>query len=78
MQKPRSMKWVHLVTAPDELTAEFWLSILRDADVPAMIRPSDAVSYLGQAGFGCRLQVPEDELERAREVLGESDEPAHR
>jgi hypothetical protein len=71
------MNWVHLATAPDQLTAELWLAILRDAGIAAMIHPSDAASYLGVAGFGCRLQVREDDLARAREVLGDevSEEP---
>ena len=68
--------WVHLVTAPDQLTGEIWVSILRDAGLRAMIRPSDAVSFLGISAMGCRVQVMEEDIEQAREVLGEiSDEP---
>jgi hypothetical protein len=66
--------WVHLATAPDQLTAELWLGILRDEGIAAIIRPSDAVSFLGVAAFGCRVQVREPDLERAREILGEEDE----
>jgi len=65
------MSWVHLATAPDQLTAEMWVALLHDAGIPAMIRPSDAVSYLGVSAFGCRVQVPEEDLDEAREVLGE-------
>ena len=61
--------WVHLATAPDQVTAELWLAILRDAGITAMIRPSDAVSFLGVAGFGCRVQVAEEDVEEARAVL---------
>jgi hypothetical protein len=40
-----------------------------------MIRPSDAVSFLGVSAYGCRVQVMEEDLPRAREVLAEvSDE----
>jgi hypothetical protein len=68
--------WVHLVTAPDQITGEIWVSILRDAGLRAMIRPSDAVSFLGVSAYGCRVQVMEEDLAQAREVLGEvSDEP---
>ena len=63
------MKWVHFATAPDQLTAELWVAILRDAGIAAMVRPSDAASYLGVAAFGCRVQVAEEDLERAKEVL---------
>ncbi|HEU0074193.1 MAG TPA: DUF2007 domain-containing protein [Dehalococcoidia bacterium] len=67
--------WVHLATAPDQLTGEIWVSILRDAGLRAMIRPSDAVSFLGVTALGCRVQVMEEDVERAREVLSEvSDE----
>jgi hypothetical protein len=56
------------------MTAEIWVGILRDAGIPAMIHPSDAVSYLGISPFTCRVQVPEEHLDRARELL--SEEPA--
>ena len=68
--------WVHLTTAPDQIIGEMWVTILRDAGLRAMIRPSDAVSFLGVSAYGCRVQVMEEDLARAREVLGEvSDEP---
>jgi hypothetical protein len=67
-------RWVHLATAPDQLTAEMWVSILRDAGLSAMIRPSDAVSFLGVSAYGCRVQVIEEDLQEAREMLaGEID-----
>jgi hypothetical protein len=67
-------QWVHLATAPDQLTAEMWVSILRDAGLSAMIRPSDAVSFLGVSAYGCRVQVVEEDLQEAREMLaGEID-----
>jgi hypothetical protein len=41
-----------------------------------MIRPSDAVSFLGVTSLGCRVQVMQEDLEQAREVISEvSDEP---
>jgi Putative prokaryotic signal transducing protein len=67
-------QWVHLATAPDQLTAEMWVSILRDAGLSAMIRPSDAISFLGVSAYGCRVQVVEQDLEEARQLLaGEID-----
>ncbi len=62
-------KWVHLVTAPDQITAEMWVDDLRGQGIMAMIRPSDAVSFLGVAAFGCRIQVLEQDETRAREWL---------
>jgi len=64
------VKWVHLATAPDQITAELWVDILRNTGIAAMVRPSDASSLLGIAAFGCRVQVAEEDLERARDVLG--------
>jgi len=63
--------WVHLTTAPDQMTAEFWLTLLKEEGIPAMIRPSDSVSYLGVSGFGCRIQVIEEYEERAHQVLAD-------
>ena len=51
------------------MTAEFWVSVLRDEGIPAMIKPTDAVSYLGVSGFGCRIQVGEEYEEQARQLL---------
>jgi hypothetical protein len=63
-------KWVHLATAPDQITAEIWVDILRQEGITAMIRPSDAVSFLGVSAVSCRVQTREEDLARAREVLG--------
>jgi hypothetical protein len=67
----RGMEWANVATAPDQLTAEMWVQILKDAGIPAMIRPTDAVSFLGVSGYGCRVQVPKDEVRRALQVLEE-------
>ncbi len=63
-------KWVHLATAPDQIAAEIWLDILRQEGITAMIRPSDAVSFLGVSAVSCRVQTREEDLVRAREILG--------
>jgi hypothetical protein len=55
--------------APDQITAEFWIQVLQDEGITAMIRPSDAVSFLGVSGFGCRVQVREADLDRANEIV---------
>jgi hypothetical protein len=67
-----SGRWVHFATAPDQITAEVWIDILREAGVRAMIRPSDAVSFLGVSAYGCRVQVPEEDIDRAHDVLPEA------
>ena len=65
------MRWAYVATAPDQLTAELWVSLLRDNGIPAMIHPADTSSFLGAAGFGTRVQVAEDKLEEARDLLGD-------
>ncbi len=69
------MEWAHLATAPDQMVAEMWIANLRDAGIPAMIRPSDTSSFLGVSGFGTRVQVRKDDLARALEILGLDEEP---
>lgn len=69
-------EWTTLTTAPDQVTAEMWVEMLRDAGLRAMVHPSDITSFLGVTSYGCRVQVMEEDVERARQVLSEvSDEP---
>ena len=67
-------KWVHLAMAPNSTVAEMWIDILREEGLQAMIRPSDAVSFMGVTAVECRVLVVEEDLERAREVLGDDAE----
>jgi hypothetical protein len=69
------MAWTHLATAPDQLTAELWIAILQDNGVFARIRPTDVVSYLGVSGFGCRVEVDENDVTNAWEILREVETP---
>jgi len=57
--------------APDQITAEIWCDILQKEGITAMIEPRDAVSFLGVSSLPCRIMVPEDEIEEARQTLGE-------
>ncbi|MBI4300116.1 MAG: DUF2007 domain-containing protein [Chloroflexi bacterium] len=63
------MKWVEVSTAPDQLTAEMWVEILRNGGVPAMVNPEDYVSYLGVSAMPCRVMVPENRLREAQLLL---------
>ena len=65
------MKWTHLATASDQLTAEMWRDALLDEGIPAVLRPSDAVTFMGLSPFPCRLMVPENRLEEAEAILAE-------
>ncbi len=71
-------KWVHLATAPDQITAEMWVGMLREAGLRAMIRPSDVVSFLGVSAYGCRVQLIDEDYEEAKEFLGEEADEATR
>ncbi|MGB2694167.1 MAG: DUF2007 domain-containing protein [Dehalococcoidia bacterium] len=75
----RSDGWAVLRFAPDQLTAEMWIALLRDVGMPATIKPSDAVSFLGTSALGCRVLVPSERLEEAQELLAQrfgDDEPS--
>ena len=65
----KAKKWVVLTAAPDQLTAEMWLDILVQEDIPAVVNPADAVSFLGVSAFPCRIMVAPADLERAREII---------
>jgi hypothetical protein len=63
------MKWVSVATAPDQLVAEMWKDLLVAEGVPAALRPGDASTFLGVSAYPCRVMVPEDSLDRARDVM---------
>ena len=52
------MRWVYLVLAPDQLTAEVWRDLLMASGVPAMVSPADTWSFLGVSSLPCRLLLP--------------------
>jgi hypothetical protein len=64
-------RWVVVRVAPDQLSAEMWVALLREEGVPALIKPSDAVSFLGTSGLSCRVLVPEERLADAEALLAE-------
>lgn len=65
------MDWVAVRVAPDQLSAEMWVELLREEGVPALIKPSDAVSFLGASALGCRVLVPDDRLADAEALLSD-------
>ena len=67
-------EWVHLTTTPDQLSGEMLVDLLRGEGVSAMIKPSDAVSFLGVSGMSCRIMVPSDQLNEARAILADREE----
>ena len=67
-------RWVHVATAPDQLSAEMWVELLRGQGIPAMIKAQDAVSFLGVSGMSCRVVVPRENLAEATQVLQQETE----
>lgn len=63
------MKWVYVATAPNQLTAEMWVDLLRQEGVPAKVRPGDAVTFLGVTPVPCRVLAHEDYEPKARALL---------
>ena len=63
--------WEVVGVAPDQLSAEMWVTLLRDSGMPALIRPSDAVSFLGTSALTCRVLVPKTRLAEAANLLKE-------
>ncbi len=63
------MEWIEVATAPDQLTAEMWVELLRNAGIPAMVKPKDTASYLGVSPMPCRVIVPEEQLKEAQLLL---------
>jgi hypothetical protein len=71
---PRKQRWVHLATAPDQLTAEMWVELLRGQGIAAMINARDAVSFLGVSSMACQVLVPRENLAEAVQVLRQQTE----
>ena len=63
------MQWVTLMTAPDQMTAEMWCGLVRDAGLVCRLAPGDTSSFLGISTRPVTLQTLEAHEARAREVL---------
>jgi len=70
------MNWEVAEIAPDQITAEIWVDILQQNEIPAMIEPRDAVSFLGVSPFPCRVMVPADVVSQAKKTLQDYLQPA--
>ena len=65
----KAKKWLVLTTAPDQLTAEIWKDILVQEGIPAIVNPTDTVSFLGVSTFPCRVMVAPGYRKQAKEIL---------
>ena len=65
------MRWVTLVTAPDQLAAEMWSELLNRQGIPTLVRAGDTASFLGVSAYPCRILVDDEYLEEALRILRE-------
>ena len=63
------MNWEVFATAPDQLTAESWLGLIRNAGIECKLQPGDTVAFLGVSGLPTRLMARSDYVENALSVL---------
>ena len=63
------MRWVTLVTAPDQLAAEMWGELLNQHGIPTLVRAGDTSSFLGVSAYPCRILVDDEYLDEARRFL---------
>ncbi len=65
------MKWVTLVSAPDQLVAEMWSDLLNRRGIPTLVRAGDTSSFLGVSAYPCRILVDEKRMDEALRILRE-------
>ena len=70
----RKQRWVPLATAPDQISAEMWVELLRGQGIPAMIRAQDTASFLGVSTMACQVLVPREHLAEAALALQQGTE----
>ena len=73
-------EWDTFATAPDQLTAEMWRDLVRQAGIECAMRAGDTVSFLGLSTHPVRLVARRSDVERARAALdaalGRGEDPA--
>jgi hypothetical protein len=67
------MKWVKLIDVGNSVEADSLEVLLRSFDIPTLIKPSGAGGYMeiymGSTNLGVEILVPDDEFERASEIV---------
>ena len=61
--------WQTFATAPDQLTAEMWRDLVRQAGVECALRAGDTTGFLGLSLYPVRLVTRTSDVERARTAL---------
>ncbi len=65
----KKIRWVCLITAPNQTVAEMWKELLEGEHISVMLRSSHVFPYLGVSASPCDLMVPESQWEKALEAL---------
>ena len=63
------MKWIAIITAPNEPIAESWAEVLRMNCVAAYVRQDSVTAYLGASFTPVRIMVREMDAEEGKRVL---------
>ena len=61
--------WDTFATAPDQLTAEMWRDLVRQAGIECAMRAGDTASFLGLSTHPVRLMCRRSDVERAGAAL---------
>ena len=72
-----TQRMVVVATTPDQMTAEMWAELIRDAGLFAVVAPGDVASFLGMSPRPCQVLAPESQAAAARRLLADvtSDQP---
>lgn len=66
-----AMKWVCVVTAPNEPIGESWVEVLKQRGIPAYLNMDVVRSYLGIGVAPVRIMVPEEREAEGKRLLDE-------
>ena len=74
------MKWVAIITAPNEPIGESWAEVLRMNGVAAYVRQDGVMAYVGASFTLVRIMVRETDVDEGKRLLamlvGEDEEDA--
>ena len=62
-------KWITFTTAPDQITAEMWRDLVRQAGIACELQPGDTISFIGISAAPVRLIAREPDVEGAKRAL---------
>ena len=62
-------KLVTFATAPDQITAEMWRDLVRQAGVDCALQPGDMIGFIGVTAAPVRLITRPRDADRARRAL---------